>query len=408
MALLGRLSFSLTWPFALIGVCTYLLGAGLSIFNTLPLLCLLFFGLLAIAFPLPDADSSHSAVFPAVFFFLVATALSVLASVDPHRSLRLSVALVPGTLLFLLIAHYFRGFQDVRRLCLILSIVSFSLALTVLWAAAGAGDSASQLWVADMKHPLLIVPNDGTFLSLLAPFSLVLFSRATRRAESILAVLFLASTACAVCVLHSRVAVLTLIFSLTCTATLFRPRLGLVVGLGTLSTTLLIDGYLGFPLLEKFGHFRDARISLWLVALSLFSAAPLVGQGPHTFGLFYQPDTLAHHRLAGITVDPHDYVPWAHNLYLELLAEQGLLGFIAFVIVFSSGLRAAWRTRRVGIAEERAFAIGIFSALVGLCFAATVELTLLRQWVVILLFTLLGMAARLAPSRFDPTKEDEK
>ena len=67
-----------------------------------------------------------------------------------------------------------------------------------------------------------------------------------------------------------------------------------------------------------------------MTALSMFVDAPILGHGPHTFGLFYL-DYL--HRLeipAWISVDPRP-LSWAHNVYLQVLAEQGIVGALALV-----------------------------------------------------------------------------
>ena len=137
------------------------------------------------------------------------------------------------------------------------------------------------------------------------------------------------------------------------------------------------------------------RIPLWLSAWKMFLGAPLFGQGPHTFVLFYN-SYLQNISLPSWLFVDHRIVPWAHNLYLEVLAEQGLIGLSALVLLLARGLFIAWNLRQAKSDEIRILGYGAFAALVGFCFAAAIELTFLRQWVLIMMFTLLGLITHLS------------
>ena len=118
----------------------------------------------------------------------------------------------------------------------------------------------------------------------------------------------------------------------------------------------------------------SGRLDGWTAAWAMFLDAPLVGQGLHTF---------------------HDFAnPWAHNLYLQTLAEQGLIGLLALVLLLSCATLAAWRAARSPIREQRILAAGALGALVGFCAASVVELTLLREWVVLVMFVVLAVVAQ--------------
>jgi O-antigen ligase len=119
----------------------------------------------------------------------------------------------------------------------------------------------------------------------------------------------------------------------------------------------------------------------------MFRDAPLMGHGAHTYALLYQSYS--------------DTVPtlpsrWAHNLYLEVLAEQGLLGLTALGSLLFSGGRLALRLRRVSQREVRVYGVGALSALVGLCIAGFYEVSLLRLWVTVALFSVLGVVSFLS------------
>jgi hypothetical protein len=144
----------------------------------------------------------------------------------------------------------------------------------------------------------------------------------------------------------------------------------------------LLTNTLLFPhsqITTKFVHKKwtlNGREEYWSTAWKMFHEAPLLGKGPHTFGLFHP-------------------TPWAHNLYLEVLAEQGIVGFAALGFLLVSGTTAAWRVVGQTGGEVRLFAAGTLAGLIGFCFAGGAELTLLREWVVTTLFTFLGIVEHL-------------
>ena len=93
----------------------------------------------------------------------------------------------------------------------------------------------------------------------------------------------------------------------------------------------------------------------------------------------------------------------------RFVATQGfptiVVGLTALGGLLGCGLSAAWRLRHAVTRERRLFGAGALAALVGLCLAGVVELSLLRLWVVITLFTLLGVIAHLSSSS-DTAKGD--
>jgi O-antigen ligase len=234
----------------------------------------------------------------------------------------------------------------------------------------------------------------------------VLLHRDPRRIVRAIAALSIALSISAVLVVRSRVAALTMVGSLGCAAFLLRPRLGVAWGAGVAVALLGLDGLLGFPLVSKFSQVLDTRIAFWLVAWEMFLDAPLLGRGPRTFGLFYHA-YLRELRLPDwLPVDP-GLVPWAHNLYVEGLAEQGLIGLAGLLLVLWAGLRLAWGVHAAG-AETGVLGSGALAGLLGFCIAGALELTLLRLWVVTVLFLLLGVIARLSTIPAADVEEEQR
>jgi O-antigen ligase len=92
----------------------------------------------------------------------------------------------------------------------------------------------------------------------------------------------------------------------------------------------------------------EVRISYSIIALRMFSESPIVGTGPGTWVIQRIPYT-----------EPQEtdyYIPHAHNLESQTLAEQGLVGAAAGLIVLASLVLLFRRAIRVGATDTRKMA----------------------------------------------------
>ena len=145
-----------------------------------------------------------------------------------------------------------------------------------------------------------------------------------------------------------------------------------------------------FGVRDRAGDFlrlqQDGRVGLWIVALAMFRESPWLGKGVFTFGEYYRPSWYAF-RVAfpqGYTPEAR-IIPWAHNIVLEMLAERGVVGLASFLWLVGAPLLAVRRSLR----EPRIAAV--VSALAGFLGASLVDLTLMKDWVALMLFLLLAM-----------------
>ena len=359
---------------------------------------LLAFGFVGMLVSLGILTGSHFHRVPLLVpsvFFLGATALSILFSADVGRSLRLSVHYLPATLLFLLISQ-FRLCRQTRVLFWCLSLFALALSSTLLLAALIAGGPDPRQWLSFLKIPLFVVVNDIAFLSVLIPFSVsLLFVRPYSFIRMVPLSLSVVLTICLACSYQSRTPILIALISLVTAISFYRRRLFYICAFSALVLVLIVDGLLGFPFARKFALGFNGRIPLWMTAISMFVDAPILGHGPHTFGLFYL-DYL--HRLeipAWISVDPRP-LSWAHNVYLQVLAEQGIMGALALVALITFATCLAWRTHRQSEGDIRVLNAGAFSALIALCMAGMFDASLMREWFVTALFVILGIVSHLS------------
>jgi O-antigen ligase len=109
-----------------------------------------------------------------------------------------------------------------------------------------------------------------------------------------------------------------------------------------------------------------SRIFLWGVAWQLFAGSPIHGVGWGNFQVLY-----------GTYIDPslvaaNQY--GVHNTYLALLAETGVLGFFAFIVLLFVGFRESYRHFRTAQdAFARSLGFGVIGALVALLVQGFVE-----------------------------------
>jgi hypothetical protein len=112
----------------------------------------------------------------------------------------------------------------------------------------------------------------------------------------------------------------------------------------------------------------NGRYQLWSSAVDANATAPLVGIGPGTFEFWWTEDR------------PIDsYARSAHSLYLNALAEQGIVGFLLVLalVLFPIGVGIArWSRAGPGAAEERALIAAALAALVAFAVGAGVD----RAW----------------------------
>jgi len=149
---------------------------------------------------------------------------------------------------------------------------------------------------------------------------------------------------------------------------------------------VLAAGVAGFffqRLTEIDDYTAVSRLAIWGGAFTVFARSPVLGTG------FGNLQTL----LGGLLNLPEGWTGDAHNLYLELLAETGLVGFLAFTFLIVVALRTALQRYRDSREEScRIIGFAVFAAIVGVLVHGTVDyLFHTTPQVAALLFLALGI-----------------
>jgi putative inorganic carbon (HCO3(-)) transporter len=115
------------------------------------------------------------------------------------------------------------------------------------------------------------------------------------------------------------------------------------------------------------------RLDIWTVGGRMFSAHPLRGVGAGNFQIssvhyLLKPGTLERSDL--IVDEPKE----AHNIYLSVLAEEGLIGLVPFLLIFlfalACSLRASRAFQRAKDADMQTLSRALFVAEIGVLAAA--------------------------------------
>ena len=374
-----------------VAVCSYWFCFGIPIAWDIPLFWLA--GATAWCATQFNRDKVSHRYFQLLGFFTVAILLSIPAAPDTLRSLHFFTVLLPAWMVFYLLSEHASETQ-LLRLTSCLVLVASLLGLWLLWTAWRVHSGGPAEWVEASGITFFRVPNDATMLAILCPFAFASLLRKPLSPAGISGILCIVIVVVAAVVYRSRLSILLLVIALGTSGILMVGRKYAILGsLVLISLVFAVDYLTGGFLIAKFSSTWDSRLPLWLASWCLFLKAPIFGNGPGSYLLMYR-ECLAQSVAEGV-IQLADFriAPWAHNLYLEVLGEQGVFGFISLIILLSYGIVSSYRLSRPLEGELRRLNSSNIASLIAFCVAANFELSLWRQWVSVLLFTQVGIAA---------------
>jgi len=97
------------------------------------------------------------------------------------------------------------------------------------------------------------------------------------------------------------------------------------------------------------------RLAHWQVGWRMFEEHPWIGVGIGNFAPEYEHYAPAHW---------YEPLGHAHNIFINFMAETGILGLAAFLLFWLSAFRFAWRSARLLPGFPAALAIGVFGTLI--------------------------------------------
>ncbi len=289
-------------------------------------------------------------------------------------------------------------------------------ALTVLWGAAKGGLSvggASGGEVTAAEGRFQGGAGDPNYLAaVLVPAIMLAGGLAVRRApgQRILLAFATAIIAIGLAATQSRGGLIGAGVCAIAALVIWRGHRGQIAGLIVLATGAIVTFFVLNPSAWIRVHESNqgsGRIDIWEVAWRVVRDHPLVGAGIAQF-----PQVSPHYVLqsgalnyVSLIVEKHIVV---HNLYLQLWAEDGIIGLLLFAGVVVASLAAGWRAARrfdaQGDTEMSALARAAILALIGMLTASFFlsNLEAGQLWILLALGPILaGLAerqTRAAPS----------
>ncbi len=129
--------------------------------------------------------------------------------------------------------------------------------------------------------------------------------------------------------------------------------LGLAAAAGVGLAVVTVSNPTAIARMTNFGGGSTGRNDLWQVAWTIFKRHPLDGIGLSNFQVVEPHYTLNSGTLS--RVDLISEVPHlVHNVYLQLLTETGIVGFVLFLAVVVASMRASWLAAKLFDAGGRA------------------------------------------------------
>lgn len=394
------------------------LGVGVSLIAftlpphwNIPVLILALLGLLnALYNPLPFPWQAP--LCGGIAALLISTLLSLVGSPLAQHALWANLYWLPALLLFGLATLTYRSAIALDSLAMAMTLLTAMLSGQLLWVAASAPAQHPSAWVEQLNSALIAVPNDLALVAVIAPLSALLAFRSAARAPwlSLFVVAILSAGWVTMVIYQSGIAAMAMALTLFALLACWRWRLALISLAAVSALALAIDALMGWPLLAKYLKFinhLDARTGLWVAAWLMFVDAPLLGHGPNTFGSIYLV-YLQQATLPEWIATDFRHTPWPHNLFLELLAERGLVGFSAFMFLFFMAFSKLYRLVKRSDTALRQWAIALSCSGIGFCFTALFELSFKRLWVLLVVFLFLGIITAIdSPIRSTkPLQED--
>ncbi len=192
------------------------------------------------------------------------------------------------------------------------------------------------------------------------------------------------------------------IMSICCFGLIYQSRYILPIVVISIVLIIVIDCMRGFLFISKLGGVWHSRIPAWIAAWSMFTDSPLIGHGPRSFGELYAEYQLKLSLPEWLVVDRR-IMPWAHNLYLETLAEQGIIGLTIFMLMIKHILSSIFVLLKSSSEYINLLGKSVFSSLIIILVGNMFELSFIRHWFVIFFFVIISFIVTL--SNFTDTEE---
>jgi putative inorganic carbon (HCO3(-)) transporter len=345
-----------------------------------------------------------------VFFGIVALVSPFLSGlsrdISTYRSL---VLLLSYLLIFFAFDGWLQNSVQLSRILKILLMSTVGVALFGFWQAIAGGytdlyfylnpyqQDNIEPWSGRITSLLLQFNSLAGYLDLVIPVAMACAVLAKDRTLKLLGIACVGTAIIAEVLTQSRGGIIALVGIVILAAWFLTKSVAARLKLFCLC---LIACVLIVPVL--FNHFdrlhdiddetQTSRLALWQAAAQMFIEHPVLGVGYGNYKVVYSSLVSYQGNLD------------AHNLYLQLLAETGVIGFVSFCAFVGAFLFSALRSMREGDDLKRIVAFGVVGAIAAIVIHGTVDFLLnAGPQFGMLFWLLLGIGSRVVNSEFHDT-----
>ncbi len=379
--------------------------------NRYMFLAALFVGLLYLIGRAKESGEKRGPLPVSIFVFIGVGALAIFQGAFVTEAMHVYSYFLTSFLFMLVLAGSVRDLRDFRAVCMILyCAVLLTSFLAVLQAMGGIAVNTSYTDVTidsgmpGRAYATFYNPNNfAEILLLLTPCAFISFlteERITKNAKILIGATFVLPVV-ALVLTYSRSSWIS--FALTVGSFVALANLKLIP-LFLLLALLMIPVMPASVVNRVLTLFtgRDTsmgyRLYIWEGSLKALGANPWSGGGLGTHNFF---DAYRKFMVPEACVAAH-----AHNLYLEIWLETGIFGFLSTVLFYFSTLKNTLLAAVRGDRDFRLSMIALFSTLFGLFFVEMVEYVWFYPRVMLVFWSVLGLAWALLRSRGLPQGTD--
>lgn len=308
--------------------------------------------------------------------FLISMVLGIFAARDKTDAIRIAIIAVSALLFHLCTASALDSDKKVSDFVKIISFVIFVTAVVAICQRiAGIEvdpefvDVANNEGMPGRVFSTMENPNNyAELLVLFMPFMYALFVNETKKPMKVLWFVVTAVTFVALAMTYSRscyvaAVIATVVFLLIYDYKLILP----MIIIACLAVPFLPETI--FNRILTIGSLSDSsnsyRLYIWEVCVNLVRNYGIsgLGIGPEAFGIFYRP----------IAYQNAIKAPHSHMLYIELILEYGIIGFIGFMGYYIRLIRNGFKSVKTADKSQKAYLGAGVGALLGISFVCMAE-----------------------------------
>ena len=330
--------------------------------------------------------------------FLLCGVMSLYWASDTVIAVKILFIFAMGAAVYLVVSHTVRSTEEVRAILWAIAITTGLIGAYAVAAEIGIIGGVSEIQIYDSGESysrvegLFTHPNQlGGFLALTIPLVTALTISERSFWKRVPGYLLIAVAAAGLALTYSRGAWVGTGMGLLILLVVLRRGAWLIPGIGLVGAVTSSGAIL--ERLQSIASFNSdgavtGRFEFWAVALRLVAENPLSGIGLGNWSTVY--GTLMIQNLPFLPYD-QEVPASAHNLFLNLAVEIGLVGAGAFFLVLVCAFYKASKTIHASTGRTKIWATGIAAGLTAMVAHNLVDVTIYQGFMALVLFACLGL-----------------